>query len=117
MNEQRFHLWYNHFYVLWYNIRAQVVESTNRTALVFTFDHGLDDQQSLHIMLSDVLSHLNLRPAPAHSSDSDKLPVSIEEAVGRFPTIRTVCWAFYQLYNAIRRPVLLPSLIERYILY
>ncbi len=87
--------------------------SPKRTAMLFSVDHGIDDQQSVHIILQDLLAVFNAR------SDSNvqslPLPVSLENAVGKgLPSLRTLCWALFQLCNSLLRPSVLPrALLKR----
>ena len=91
--------------------RLAHLPSVGQSALVFTFNHATDDQQSLHIILRDVLREYERidQGKQAPPVESLPFPASVEEAVAPgAPTGNTIRWALFQLFNAIRGPVMIP---------
>lgn len=83
-----------------------------RSAWIFTFNHAIDDQQSINIMVKDILSHANMISDVSNTVKNHAiLPPSMEEAVCPefFPNLKTLLWAFYQLHNSLQGPTVLPQ--------
>lgn len=88
------------------------IPAANQSALVFTFNHAIDDQKSVNIVVRDLL-HEYGRAQAAQLAESLPFPPSVEEAVapGESPTGNTLRWALFQLLNALRGPVMIPQLV------
>lgn len=91
---------------LWSVIQL-IASDYSKSALVFSFNHALDDQQSLNIILKDILDYIN---EPGSEPYELKFPPSIETAVGfnALPSPNTILWSLYQLSNSIQSPVVVP---------
>ena len=82
------------------------------SAILFTFNHGLDDQTSVNIIMKDILAYYS---NPNLVSNRKEFPLSIEEAVGSFKkfNIKTILWSMYQLCNSLRMPSMVPYRIRK----
>jgi hypothetical protein len=91
-----------------YNI---ICKDSQTSALVFIFNHGLDDQTSVNIIIKDILAYYT---NPNLISSSKEFPLSIEEAVGPYKkfNIKTILWSMYQLYNSLKMPIMVPYRIK-----
>lgn len=86
-----------------------------RGAWVLCVNHGTDDQQSLNILLKDLIkSYEEIQAGLGGALIPLPFPPCVEEAVAPGPpSIRTLCWAIYQLYNALRGPAMVPFQVNR----
>ena len=90
---------------LWYLkiLHASNDDNNDQIAMIFTMNHGLDDQQSLNILMRDILTfYNNLRQrtitTDAGGIESYPFPKSMEEAVcPQSPGLATVDWSIFQL--------------------
>ncbi len=82
------------------------------SAIVFIFNHGLDDQTSINIVMKDILAYYS---NPNLVSNMKEFPLSIEEAVGPYKkfNIKTILWSLYQLCNSLRMPIMVPYRIKK----
>lgn len=106
-----------------------VSSSKDSSAWIFTFNHGIDDQQSLMIvsnlslkqlcftnktylkLVKDLISAINNQRSaiPNH-----QFPPSMETAVAPSPPgFQTLLWSLFQLYNAVSSAAVLPFHVER----
>jgi hypothetical protein len=95
--------------------------ATNESAWVFCFNHGIDDQASVNIIVSDMLHYCHHHQHDSNDSNdsndnnhsiiqSKPFPPCIEEAIATgLPNLSTLLWALLQLYNSLCMPVMLPS--------
>jgi hypothetical protein len=91
-------------------------KDTRRHALIFTINHGIDDQQSLHLVINDIISVLNGNLSV--KADRSTLPPSIENVFVKsdIPTIDMLKWAIYQLSNSLQNPIMLPKKVREKVL-
>lgn len=83
-----------------------------QSSLIFTFNHGIDDQRSVNIVIADILYLINSRRssvATAGLGGPLPFPPSIESAVSRGLSFRTVWWALFQIRNGLSKAVVLPD--------
>lgn len=83
----------------------------NESAWVFCFNHGIDDQGSVNILVNDILHYChqngNLR------IQTKQFPPSIEEAIAPgLPNLLTLLWSLLQLYNSLTFPAMLPFRLD-----
>ena len=84
-------------------------------AWVFCVNHAADDQQSLNIVVTEMLAHI----ARGNVGDSNTgspmpFPASIEDAVAPGgPGLKTAQWSLYQLQNSAAGAAVLPARIVR----
>jgi hypothetical protein len=77
-----------------------------QSAWVFVMNHAIDDQQSVNILIQDLLDSINSREKPEFEFP---FPVSMEEAVGPgLPGVKTIQWGLFQLKNLVSFPVQFP---------
>jgi len=86
------------------------------SALVFCVNHGIDDQQSLNIVVRDLVEFIARNPQQAQVQaqvQQMSFPPSVEEAVApEPPSFRTAAWAVFQLCNSIRGPAMVPRTMK-----
>ena len=97
-----------------------IIESQQKSAWIFSLNHGIDDQQSVTILVNDMINAINnysssenlpLPPAPAI-----QFPLSVEEAVAPGgPNINTLLWAIFQVFNSIAGAKMIPVRIANLI--
>lgn len=97
---------------LWRLVHIPSAPGAAKSALIFTFNHAIDDQKSVNIVVRDLLREYG-RSQGAQRQESLPFPPSVEEAVapGELPTGNTLRWALFQLLNALRGPVMIPQLV------
>ena len=90
--------------------------STISGAWVFTMNHGIDDQQSVNIIIKDLLDAIHetdiYTEVPLEQDVTKfEFPKSIEQAIGGAgkASLKTMFWAAYQLANSLQQPVVLPK--------
>ncbi len=68
-------------------------------AWIFTFNHGIDDQQSVNILISDLIKeYVTYNTSPL---DVKPFPPSIEDAISpELPGLNTLKWSLFQLGNS-----------------
>lgn len=89
--------------------RLHHISSSGKHALVFTFNHGMDDQQSIQYLLKDMIAYL----CGLKDNSKKSFPQSIEESLSeKNLSLSTILWALYQLKNSLDNPKVLPSQIE-----
>ena len=88
--------------------------SESSSALVFCVNHGIDDQQSLNIVVRDLVEFIARDPQQAQVQVQQmSFPPSVEEAVApEFPSFRTLAWALFQVCNSIRGPAMVPRTMK-----
>lgn len=87
-----------------------------RSAWVFTFNHALDDQQSVNNIVSDLFNLLDSTGSAAASSSSLPTLPSIESVIApELPSFRTAKWSLYQLANMLSGAQLIPKHIKNHI--
>eukprot|EP01041_Mallomonas_annulata_P009435 gene9435-19597_t len=81
-----------------------------KSAWVFCMNHGTDDQQSVDIMVSDMLTACRAHRAGNYSMpESLPFPTNMETAVARDPPgIGTALWALFQLGNLVAGASVIP---------
>jgi hypothetical protein len=80
--------------------------------LLFGFNHGIDDQRSIHILLEDLLQMLHT-PSIYIIKASHQFPPSIESTINQGLSWKTISWAIYQLGNSLQNPIMLPFHITK----
>jgi hypothetical protein len=87
--------------------------SPKKSAWVFCFNHGCDDQQSVNIIVSDILNHIYSHTNSVvgqAGKNSYPFPKSVEDAVAPdFLSWKTVKWAVFQLANQAANADVLPQ--------
>jgi len=91
--------------------------SESKTALVFTFDHGMSDQISTNNVIGELLSGLNDDDDGPHVAAplNNRIPISIEEGVlgDSTPTWNTLLYAIREARLGVIGGVLLPHELKR----
>lgn len=78
------------------------------SAWIFSFNHAVDDQQSINILITDIL-HLIENNRDINSIIPKSFPNSIERGVSsRGLNLNTIRWAILQLWNSLQNPIVLP---------
>ena len=74
---------------------VSIQSNSQYTAWVFCVNHGIDDQQSINIVVSDLLSFIGDEEL---SINVKAFPPSMEEAVApQLPGLNTLLWSLFQL--------------------
>ena len=97
---------------LWY---LKVLITPRKSALVFCVNHGLDDQQSLNILVSDTLSFYDclLRDEKIHTTPIP-FPPSVEAAVSpECPGVATLDWSLFQIGNSASGSLKVPERVTK----
>lgn len=90
--------------------RITNIVSPIKSVLVFTMNHGIDDQRSVHLMLEDIMTMLRY---PQKKLSPHSFPPSIETAVATGLSLRTVKWALFQLKNSLSGALVLPPSLTK----
>lgn len=91
---------------------------------MFTFNHGIDDQQSVNILVTDILKYASSLTSTTTTSSTSiamntpiqslPFPLNVERAIcPGLPNLKTIAWAIYQLYNSLCFPILIPNRIRK----
>ena len=87
--------------------------SPKRSAWVFCFNHGCDDQQSVNIIVNEILDHIYSHANSVVGQAGRKsypFPKSVEDAVApAFLSWKTLKWAVFQLANQAANADVLPQ--------
>lgn len=90
-----------------------ITEDYQKSAWVFCMNHGIDDQQSVNIVVQDILLFLSSDHDAVTPKTSLDFPASIEEAVSpEAPGLNTLIWGAFQLGNLLAGPVQLPFTVK-----
>eukprot|EP01038_Epipyxis_sp_PR26KG_P010295 gene10295-13840_t len=91
-----------------------VCNETKKSAWVFCVNHGIDDQQSINILVNDILINHSIDRSNASINNKPlKFPDSIETVVApEWLGIRTMLWAVYQICNSLSFAAMKPKIIK-----
>lgn len=92
-----------------------------KSAWCFSFNHGSDDQQSINIVVKDLLEYIYSFPESDFVADSrDQIisslpfPKSVEDAIApEFLSLSTLKWSLFQLRNQLMNADMLPTIIKK----
>ena len=105
---------------LWRLVNIVCNDDNRKVSWVFCFNHGIDDQKSVNILVRDLIKCCRTRLIKGGDLDSAfpnkplPFPASVESAVApQFPSMSTVTWALYQLCNALRMPAMIPRRVSQ----
>jgi hypothetical protein len=91
--------------------KVQSFVHEEKTAWVFTMNHGIDDQQSVNIMVNDMISSCISKGIDAKYK-CKAFPPSIEQAIApEFPGMNTLLWGLFQISNLAARPIQIPNFV------
>jgi len=83
------------------------------SAWVFCFNHGIDDQGSVNIIVEDIIDFCN-KNGNINSIETKRFPPSIEEAIATgLPNLATLGWTLIQLFNSLNFPQMLPFRLDQ----
>lgn len=92
-----------------------VAEDGSTSAWVFCVNHAADDQQSLNIVVKDMLEFIyGSVKSIIEIGDVKAFPPNIETAIApEFPSWKTVSWSIFQLLNSAAGAQVLPAKVLR----
>lgn len=89
-----------------------------KSAWVFCFNHGSDDQQSVNIVVTEILNSIHSSPmkAPTSNEKTYAFPKSVEDAIAPDNiSLNTLKWSIFQLINQAANTDMLPAkIIQNY---
>jgi hypothetical protein len=106
------------------NVVSESSSTSKRSAWVFCFNHGTDDQQSVNIIVKDLLEYIyscdkgieindlpsELKEGNARMKNSFSFPKCVEDAIApELPSWKTFKWSIFQLQNQAAKAIILPS--------
>jgi hypothetical protein len=101
--------------------------SSKRSAWVFCFNHGTDDQQSVNIIVKDLLEYIysndkgienndlstEIKEGHAPMKNGFAFPKCVEDAIApEVPSWKTFKWSIFQLQNQAASAMILPSILR-----
>lgn len=94
-------------------VYSNLDKDINESAWVFCFNHGIDDQGSVNILVNDIIEFCcngnNESPM-----ETKTFPPSIEDAIATgLPNFATIGWILIQLFNSLNFPKMLPFRLEK----
>lgn len=86
------------------------------SAWVFCVNHGIDDQQSVNIIVKELLLTINAEKRYEKSKVTSKFPIfkefplNIEKVISpELPNLKTLQWTLFQTFNSLSLPAMIPD--------